>query len=248
MIPSYQVMSDTTFVKMRVKDTLNVGSGSVPVVAGEYSFIRFWLRGNDITNPFTSFSNDTPAGRDQWATFYQNAIVHKSGLSITPVTMLATSDEGGLTSNTSLPYQITIVPMDNDTASSAGYPLDEQPYSKTRMFNSYGTAGPITNAVNAQYGNNVKSSVYNSMMTKKILGYKDLADVDEVRCNLAATPPTGVPTNEFYWAVEIKSLIPWDGVTPTPTFTLPEFYVRAAEYFNVQFLNRLPIFDSAITP
>lgn len=248
-----QVIPDTLFTKLRNIDVLSFAGGSVPAVAGESSIIRVYLNAGNLTAPFAPFSTDSPIGLEQWQQFYLQYVIHKSSLAVTPVTVSSTFG----VSNGLLPYQITIVPLSDDqaTALDNDYPFDEQPYSRNRQFNAIGTlitslAGPpLEDIYNAQYGNNTKSSVYNTMMTKKMRVLTNLVDDVDSRGTLSnpiTTPPnTPSPANTYIWAIEVKSLVPWDGVSPVDSFTLGNFQARVTMVHNVQFIRRVPVLDTS---
>lgn len=237
------LIQDTAFIKHRLFDIIDCGGGSVPVTAGEYSVIKIYISGNDLTNAFGAFSADTPAGMLQYSGFYQNNIVHASSLLVTPVSIF--QGAGGAVNNIQLPYQLTVVPFDTNGASS-NVPFDEQPYAKSKIFHPIGSLGVGTSNSAQGYGN-FMSSLYNTMMTKKILGVKDLADNTDYWSNV--TGGYASPISQWYWGIEIKSLVPLTtaaaaagGVALYP-FTLGEFQIRLEEIFKTQYLNRVPVID-----
>ncbi len=276
------VFPDYTLVKMNVRDTIDIGFGTIPSMAGEYSFINAFLTPMYLNNPLSTFSTDTPAGLLTWDSVYGAYIVHKSSIKVTPLSFtIQNQTDASVTipsDNPSLPYQVTLVPVTINTLTSAFVPFDEQPYARRKMFNAVNTgtaytntnpptvallneniqnnittpitvvASPLTNYAmfNAQSGDNIRSGVVNSMMTKKMLGYKDLSDVRDVRgITLSGGGPTA-PGDQWYWMIEIKSLIPWDGVNPVAHFTLGQCNLRAEMFFKCQFLDRNIVPDNSL--
>lgn len=236
------IMADTLFAPMRAISTITTGVGSTPTVAIPYSKIQLFLPGNDVTDPFGSFGTDSPVGMAQYANFYRNNIVHSSGLQVTPLVVNSLTTDP--VTNSALPYQITVVPM-TSTATSL-IPMDEQPYARTKQFNvgdqSTGVGISTYTGLSAQAGNDFKASVYNSMMTKKMLGYNNLSD-EKTTWSTITTGSLSSPSAPWYWCIEIKSLIPWDGVTVTSSVTLGIFQLRLQSIMKTQFLNRYQLLD-----
>lgn len=236
------IMADTLFAPLRVIQTILTSVGSTPSAAGQYSKIQLFLAGNDITDPFLAFGADTPVGMAQYANFYRNNIVHSSSLQVTPLVINSLTTNP--VTNSALPYQITVVPM--TSTATALIPMDEQPYARTKQFNvgdqSTGVGLDTYTGLSAQAGNDFKASVYNVMMTKKMLGYKNLAD-EKTTWSTVTTGSLSSPSAPWYWCIEIKSLIPWDGTTVTASVTLGKFQLRVQERFKTQFLNRYQLLD-----
>lgn len=239
------ICPDTLFCKLRVTDVIDLAGGSIPAAAGEPSIIRAYLNVGDLTNPLGTFSTDQPCGVEEWGQFYNQYVIHKSSILVTPITITQNVD-GTPTDNYALPYQITVTPIVDPTVTALNpqYPMDEQPYARNRQFNNPASiinSQATFNIYNAQFGNNTKQSVFNSMMTKKIRGIKDLTDDVDSRGVIPA--PTSAAF-AYYWCIEVKSLIPWDGVSSVTGYVLSDFAVRVTEIFNVQFLNRIAVEDT----
>lgn len=232
-----RVLPDYTLVKMKVSSIFETAAGSTPGV-GTYSSIFFTAYGNDIFDPFNSFSVAQPNGFDQWMAFYKNFIVHKSSIKVTP--MYWNTDaivDGGPV----MPFQLIITPFNgtNSFPSITTTDYAEFPYTKTKLYSgalplSNGTLPSLTNSP----GQQAMVGLTNSMMTKKILGYKDLSDVDSVRGTL-----TSSPSEMFSYVCVIKSMVPGAGATLT-NYRLSPIGVRVDMYFKCQLLNRNLVPDS----
>jgi len=242
------IFADTTLVNLNAKDTLNLGYGSTPGI-GQYSQIDVYITPMVVGQPFGGFSTDYPTGVTTYGQFYENAIVHSSFVKIFPIAV--TVDATALTipsTNPNLPYQITIYPVQVDGLSPPPTFVlepDEQPYQKTKLFNGssmqVGTTDDAIVSYSLQEGNNVKSYVSNSMMTKKMLGYKDLADVTEVRCPLAGGQSIVDTLPQWIWGINVTSLLPLPaGATPAD-YTLGDFSVRCESWQKCQLVDRKQI-------
>lgn len=237
-----RVLPDYTLVKLKATTTLATAAGTTPAI-GTYSYVQFQLNGNDIFDPFNAFTVDQPNGFDQWMAFYANFIVHKSSIRVTP---LYWDTDPVVDGGPILPFQLTIVPMQTQTGPIPN-PLtteySELPYSKSRIY----TGGlPISTGTtpSVQYSGNAGQvgfvSLTNSMMTKKILGYKDLSDVDGVRGTGSASP-----AERFAYVITVKSMMPGAGATLT-NYRLSPLGLRVDMYFKCQLLNRLNVSDSSV--
>lgn len=234
-----RVLPDYTLVKLKCSSTFEIPAGSTPGV-GTYSFSQATAIGNDIFDPFGTLSVDQPNGFDQWMAFYRNFIVHKSSIKVTPMywNVDAVVDGGPI-----MPFQLSIVPY----STSAGFPSpgtsdpSELPYAKSKL---YSGVFPQTTGVAPQYiaastpGQQAMVGLVNSMMTKKILGYKDLSDVETVRGSATASP-----AETFSYAIICKSTIPGAGAALT-NFRLSPLGIRVDMYFKCQLLNRVDVPDS----
>lgn len=232
-----RIISDLTFVKLKDSLVYITPQGTTPLV-DEVSYINFYVSGSDIYDWALSLGppyNDTqPTGFNEWMQFYGRFIVHKSSIRVTPLFWNNTS--GGTTP----PFQITVTPVTVTTLSSATLQFDEQPYARFKINNAVlplrsATTGSITAA---NTGSQQPMFVYNSMMTKKMLGVKDLVDEPDVQGTVNNSPDT-----QFYWNIEIKSLAP-AGASTIP-FMMP-MGLKIDTYYKVQFLDRLNIQQSVI--
>jgi len=242
-----RIMPDYTLVKMKDTRLLILDQGDLPS-DGTYSSTNEYISGSDIYNCWRDAVGDAPGqptGFDQWAAFYKNFIVHKSSIRVTPLYWILNSSG----TQRQQPFQITVTPVDvSATGLSFDVSFDEQPYSKFRMYNAPMSFATDTNITATQTGTQTIGSVYNSMMTKKILGYKDLSDVSDVYgvMDPGATVVAGnSPAEQFYWNIEVKSLILSPGGDPVPeAFRLPSMVLKVDMYYKVQLLNRRTIIDS----
>lgn len=243
-IPGY-IQPDYTLVKMKDRNVFNTVGGTVPEVAGQVSVIDFIIHGSDLFNAFAlipSAYKTKPSGFNQWMSFYNNFVVHKSGISITPLGVKLPQGR----SQMSLPYLLTITPVSVSTLTSATVSFEEQPYAKSRTYNGllpFNSVGSVTPPTPGNVGQQSLISVYNSIMTKKIMGVKDISDDDTYRGSRDESP-----NDMFYWQVTIESLIPWDGESNVANYTLPQFIIQARMYYRAQLLDRTPIPDSGPDP
>ena len=239
-IPGY-IQPDYTLVRLKDRNVFNTVGGTVPEEAGQVSVIDFIIHGSDLYNAFALIPGaykSKPSGFNQWMSFYNNFVVHKSGISITP---LGTITPSGQTPR-SLPYLLTVTPVSISTLTSATVSFEEQPYAKSRTYNGglpFNSVGAISSPSPANVGQQSLVSVYNSVMTKKIMGVKDISDDDTYRGSR-----DGSPADMFYWQVTIESLIPWDGTSPVANYTLPQYIIQVRMYYKAQLLDRTPIPDS----
>lgn len=239
-IPGY-IQPDYTLVKLKDRNVFNTVGGTVPEVAGQVSVIDFIIHGSDLYNAFALIPGaykSKPSGFNQWMSFYNNFVVHRSGISITP---LGTITPSGQTPR-SLPYLLTVTPVSISTLTSATVSFEEQPYAKSRTYNGglpFSSVGTQSSPSPANVGQQSLVSVYNSIMTKKIMGVKDISDDDTYRGSRDESP-----NDMFYWQVTIESLIPWDGESPVTNYTLPQYIIQARMYYKAQLLDRTPIPDS----
>lgn len=240
-----RIMPDYTLVKLKDTRIVILDPGNNPT-DGTYSVTNIFISGNDIYNAWQIIVGETPAqptGFDQWAAFYQNFIVHKSSVRVTPLYWISTPDE-----DQPAPFQLTVTPVDTNNVVTFTTSFDEQPYSKFKMYNGVLVNTNTTGAgAIANTGTQNFQSVYNSMMTKKILGYKDLSDVSEVRGDMdvaTSVNTTAPPAEQFYWNIEVKSLLLTPPANTSPTYTLSGMALKVDIYYKVQLLNRKAIIDS----
>lgn len=239
-----RVMPDYTLVKMKDSRVIILEAGNNPT-DGTYSVSNSFISGNDIYNAWQFPNGDEragPTGFDQWAAFYNNFIVHKSSVKVTPLYWITT------TGDAPAPFQLTVTPVDADNIVTFSTSFDEQPYSRFKMYNGVLTTSTDTalGAV-ANSGTQNYQSVINSMMTKKILGYKDLVDIPAVQGVMI--PQTNVnpgnsPDQNFYWNIEAKSLVLRPPASTSTTFVLSSMAVKVDIYYKVQLINRRALVDS----
>lgn len=226
-------IADYSLVKLKDAVVINTDVGEVPTV-GDVSYINMIVSGSDLFNAFGT--GNQPTGFDQWMGFYDKFIVHKSSIKVTPVYWNGVPTDGH-----PAPFQICITPITVNTLTSATIQFDEQPYAKTKIYNG---SMAIVNNSNAPAPVNTGSqqipSIYNSMMTKKMLGVKDLSDEDDVKGTDTESPDT-----QFYWMIEIKSLaaLPPSPATPA-NFQLASLGLKIEMYYKCQFLDRASITNS----
>lgn len=242
-----RIMPDYTLVKMKDTRIIILDPGQAPQ-DGAYSVTNAYISGNDIYNCWQGGNTDPvegrPTGFDQWAAFYRNFIVHKSSVKVTPLYWITTAN-----TDAPLPFQLTVTPVDANNLNTFATSFDEQPYSRFKMYNGV-LLGTTSTTVSAppNTGNQAFQSVINSMMTKKILGYKTLSDVPEVQGVMQAdnvlNPLANSPQTEFYWNIEAKSLVLQPPGGPTPAYKIGGIAVKVDIYYKVQLLNRRNIVDS----
>lgn len=239
-----RVLPDYTLVKMKDSRLIILDAGQVPQPEN-YSVSNTFISGNDMYNCWQqSIGQPTlsqPTGFDQWAAFYRNFIVHKSSIRVTPIYFI---DDG--TDATPQPFQLTITPVDSTNLQTFQTSFDEQPYSKFRIYNGVLPTASSTTVQIFNTGNQTMRSVYNSMMTKKILGYKDLSDVNEVQgpMYVDTTLTLQGPDEQFYWNIEAKSLVLAPTGAPLPEYALRSLAVKVDIYYKAQLLNRRSVVDS----
>lgn len=233
-----RIMPDYTLVKMKDSVTYITGLGTVPAAVGDVSTINFTISANDLYEAFdllgTPYDESQPTGFDQWMTFYNSFIVHKSSIRVTPIFW----NQVGQDTAAVLPFQITITPVTVASLTSASIDFDEQPYAKYRVFNAPLYQRSATDPVIADTGSQSPPSVFNSMMTKKMLGMKDLSDYSGVRGS-----DTASPGDQYYWNIEIKSLIPAAAASAV-AYTLSSMGLKIDLYSKVQLLDRNTIPES----
>lgn len=232
-----RIMPDYTLVKMKDSITYITSVGNTPGAVGDFSTINFNIAGNDLFDAFdslgTPYDDSQPTGFDQWMGFYNNFIVHKSSISVTPLFWNTT--EFPAAGNP--PYQITITPVTVSGLVSANIDFDEQPYAKYRIFNQLLALRSGTGYALQQTGQQSPPKVYNSMMTKKMLGVKDLSDYADVRGTSSSSP-----VDLWYWNIEIKSLVP--APTTTIASAIQQMGVRIDISYKAQLLDRNTIPES----
>lgn len=240
-----RMMPDYTLVKLKDSRVIILDPGQIPQ-PGNYSVTNTYISGSDIYNGFFGASgvspSSQPTGFDQWAAFYRNFIVHKSSVRVTPLYFL---DDGG--DETPQPFQLTVTPVDVNNITTFATSFDEQPYSKFRIYNGVLPTASATTVQIFNTGNQTMRGVYNSMMTKKILGYKDLVDVGEVQGVMdtgALVDPNSSPSEMFYWNIEVKSLVLAPPGAPVPDYAIRGIAVKVDIYYKVQLLNRKTVIDS----
>lgn len=241
-IPGY-VQPDYTLVRMKDRNVFTTSAGTVPTVAGHTSSIDFQIHGSDIFDAFAlipSALSTQPTGFNQWMTFYNRFLVHRSGIQVTPIAIKPTDS-----APTQLPFMIIITPVTINTLTSSNVSFEEQPYSRAKTY-SGGQAfvsGVSAPSSVSSPGQQRLVSVSNSIMTKKIAGVKDLSDDDNYKGSATASP-----NDMFYWQVSIVSLVPWDGVSPVANYTLDPYIIQARMFYSVQLLDRNTIPDSGVDP
>lgn len=225
-IPNY-IMPDYTLVKLKDRHTLTFSGFST--VNGKLVASTL-VRGNDLVDAFIKMNpteTTRPTGFNQWMAMYDQFIVHQSALKITPIAY-RTGDDNEIEH---YPFRLVIVPFDQQNINTQTTDPTELAYSRSKVYN--GNSIPIVNMAgsivsNADAGNTSIRGVFNRMSTKKILGYKDLADVTELRGTQTASP-----SQMWAWVVYVETLIP---LTATPTDY--SMVLEAQIYYKAQFLAR----------
>ncbi len=220
-------MPDYTLVKLKDRHTLTF-SGFTEVNGKLVAYTM--VRGNDMYDAFNkTISNQItrPTGFNQWMSMYDQFIVHQTGLKITPIAY-KTGDSDSLEH---YPFRLVVVPFDQQTFDTSSMDPTELAYSRSKVYN--GNSLPIVGVTgnilsNADAGNTSIRGVFNRMSTKKILGYKDLADVTELRGT-----QTTAPSQLWSWIVYVETLIPVLASPPDYTMIL-----EAQIYYKSQFLAR----------
>lgn len=243
-----RIMPDYTLVKLKDTRIISLDFGNNPT-DGTYSVSNTYISGSDIYNAWqipVGEQPTQPTGFDQWAGFYGNFIVHKSSVRVTPLYWTVNTIGGGQQTQA---FQLTVTPVDATNLSTFSTSFDEQPYSRFKMYN--GLLQSVTSAgvlnVPQNTGTQNFQSVINSMMTKKILGYKDLSDVPDVQGLMEVTPTVvaaNSPGTQFYWNIEAKSLVLAPAGSTTSNYILPSLSLKVDIYYKVQLLNRRSILDS----
>ena len=239
-----RIMPDYTLVKLKDSRILILEPGNNPT-DGTYSVSNLYISGSDIYNAWQIPNLEPragPTGFDQWAAFYANFIVHKSSVRVTPLHWITSATDSPA------PFQLTVTPVDANGIATFETSFDEQPYSKFRMYNGVLSVASST-ALNSPQNTGTQNfqSVINSMMTKKILGYKDLSDVPEVQGQMSTSANVngGIsPDTQFYWNIEAKSLVLRPPASTSTSFVLSSIAVKVDIYYKVQLLNRRSLPDS----
>lgn len=224
------VLPDYTLVKLNNASVITIPLPST-VGVNEYSKSVAAIVGNDIYDPMRVFGDEQPVGFAQWMAMYQQFIVHKSTIKVTPICWIVPDSSSG----TQLPFILSVFPSKNllQNPLNALEP-EEQPYVRKKNYNgnmTTDTKQAVSLPLLSAPGQSVQPGVYNSMMTKKILGYKDLSDVDEVRGTVNSSP-----TDLFYWNICVESQVP--ASTASNSYTLASMYVRVESVFYCQFIGR----------
>lgn len=224
-IPNY-IMPDYTLVKLKDRTTLTF-SGFTQV--GDKLVASTLVRGNDMLNAFyRSGANITrPTGFDQWMAMYDHFIVHQSALKITPIAY-QTGDDSEIEH---YPFRLVVVPCDQQPINVQTMDPTELAYTRSRVYN--GNSIPVVNTAgsivsNADAGNTSIRGVFNRMSTKKILGYKDLADVPDLRGSR-----TTQPTLRWDWFVYVETMVP-----TVATLSDYSMIVEAQIYYKTQLIAR----------
>jgi hypothetical protein len=221
-------MPDYSLVKLKNRFTLTLSDFTL--TNGKLSAYTMVV-GNDMFNALGAQSAPytQPTGFDEWMAMYDQYIVHQSAVKVIPLAY-RTSGEDEVTQH--LPFRLVIVPFRSTVFNIATIDPTEVAYSRSKVYN--GNSIPVvdndgTVVSNADAGNTSIRGVFNRMSTKKILGYKDLADVEEVR----GVASTTAPSRKWSWLVYVETLI--------PTTTDPDDYsmlLEAQIYYKAQFISR----------
>jgi len=193
---------DRIFVKLNYSDIVsgNVSSG----VAADNIF-----HGNSSYSPRTTGGHQ-PYGFDQWAQFYSHYRVHGSSIQ---AQFLPTSTGSGLVTS----MWATVYPSLTATPDSYPYPIQEMPYSKTKMFNIY-SAG------------NKENMISKYISTAKILGIPRTAANDVINYSAATNAN---PSILWYWHVVTGSVDAASSVTIYFRFKVTQY----VEFFRRNQLN-----------
>lgn len=225
-IPNY-IMPDYSLVKLRDRQTITFSGFSE--VNGKLVATAF-VRGNDMFNAFMETvptQITRPTGFFEWTAMYDQFIVHQSALKITPIAYQTGASE----TTEHFPFRLVVVPFDSQTFSLNSIDPTELAYSRSRVYN--GNSIPVVNESgsilsNADAGNTSIRGVFNRMSTKKMLGYKDLADVAALRGTRIAGP-----SRTWSWVVYVETLIPLTAYPDDYSMVL-----EAQIYYKAQFLAR----------
>lgn len=235
-IPNY-IAPDYALVKLKDRTTLTLSGFSL--TNGRLTAYAS-LRGNDMRNLLglaNPLPNDVPrpTGFDEWMSLYREFIVHQSAVKVTPIAY-QTSGEDEVTQH--LPFRVVVVPFQGGAGliTTGGADPTELAYSRSKVYN--GNSLPVVDASgaivsNADAGNTTIRGVFSRMSTKKILGYKDLSDVQEVRGSISNSPDV---RGQWGWAIYVETLI--------PTTLDPNDYSMVLEvqiYYKSQFIGRQQI-------
>lgn len=226
-IPNY-IMPDYTLVKLKDRHTLTFSGFSE--VNGKLVASTF-VRGNDLFDAFIKLvptAITRPTGFNQWMAMYDQFIVHQSGLKITPLAYQSQAEPNVIEQ---YPFRLVVVPFDQQAINTQTMDPTELAYSRSKVYS--GSSLPVVDSTGsvlsiADSGNTTIRGVFNRMSTKKMLGYKDLADVQGVRGTL-----TSAPSQLWAWVVYVETLIPVDPAPQNYTMVL-----EAQIYYKVQFLAR----------
>ncbi len=220
-------MPDYSLVKLKDRFTLTLSSFSR---VNNRLVAHRLVRGNDMANASGGTSPTIrPTGLDEWMAMYNQYIVHQSAAKVTPLAYLSGGQEEVIEH---LPFRVVIVPFAYGGFDATTMNPTEFAYSRSKVYN--GNSIPVVDETgsvvsNADAGNTSIKGVFNRMSTKKILGYKDLADVSEIRGDMG--PQT--PSRRWFWLIYVETLI--------PTVIEPEEYGMILEfqiYYKSQFITR----------
>nr|QTE03328.1 MAG: hypothetical protein [Anser anser CRESS-DNA-virus sp.] len=231
------IQPDYTLVRFKDRNGITFPTGTLPAAAGEQSFSYVYITGNDLYDAFSNVATaDTvrPTGFMNWMTFYESFIVHKSSIRVTPISTIGSTSKY-------LPFEMTIVPVTEIITDGIDQitPV-EQAYARSRIF-----SGNLSNRDTSEQattagapGQMVLSNVWNSMMTKKILGIKDLSDDPDVKGANDASPSI-----RFFYLVYIQSMIPWDGTGTAANLQLDPIVANVDIFYKAQLLDRKTVYD-----
>lgn len=167
-----------SFIPQRVLTQLRFcDEGLISQTSNKY-FEDLVYRGNSIYDPYQPVGGGQPMGRDQLATLYNSYRVHACKIKLT------------VTSNTGTPMRFGIIPNTSSTVFTTVLDAAEQPGAKVKALSTY-TGGLSSNLIK------------HYVMTKSILGIKELEDDEE-------SVMSSNPSNEWFYHL-IFSTEPYTG-------------------------------------
>lgn len=221
-------MPDYALVKLKSRAVINLPAFSL---SGNRLTASTIIRGNDLYDTYVRNAppRNQPTGFDQWMAMYDQFLVHQSALKVTPINF-TTDDSGGVSEM--FPFRLVVIPIDGTTINlSTSDPL-EMAYVKSKVYN--GSSFPTTDSTSnlivtvPDSGSTLVRGVFNRMSTKKMTGYKDLADVEQLRGTSTASPTKG-----WGWLVYIESLNTYSSaLTYSQTMLIECMFYAKTQFFS----------------
>lgn len=258
------IVPDRMFTKFRYVDTVTLTGFTTPTETDSTLAFSYKDLILSIANPLTRYgvtALDLPAGLSLWSQFYNQMAVTSVRVKVTPISWINSFVSAGppvvrVTGNPSLPYVVCLTPTSAaglQIPTSATCDYLEQPYRKYKYFTQtqvYNQIDDVTGSIvyNAQSGNSVDRSLISRMTSKKMLGYKDLFDVDlKQNASVLDAESLWLPTEQtdptqyisaWNYILTVKSTIPYDGVSTPDNYKLPDFCCRIEVDYSVAFRDR----------
>lgn len=201
VVPRPWVMPPRLFTRMTfvIREDMDGSSN-------DFNYVTY--RGNSIFDPNeTAVLGQQPLYRDELTAIYNQYRVHASSISVEACSTSAAGNVGVM--------RLIVLPSKDIATSHSTQAQVEYPYAKSRVF------GPSTG--------NAVVKIHNRISVKKMLGYKDISQIDSLQ-SLGSTNPA----QQFYWIVKGQTL---DG-SLAPNYSTVTRITYDVELFNLKSLDQ----------